>query len=540
MSADAVLAILYMIIYMRTSPNLEGALRFSSENLSGPLSWDLKKLMWDIEVGTYLSADDAIIMYVEKWKEKNKEFSEALHLLRGVGVDPSRRETIFREAIGVILNGTRERTRHYAAGLRMPMMLVHAMGVLLPVMGLVLFPVIIIFMADTVKPIFIFFGYDVLLPLVLYFFLDHIMQTKPPTFSQPDLSKAKGVPPIGKFRLGGKIVPIWPFALLIAIPLILIGLLGVLGYENLPDRPTGDEVYAGVNASILFIFGIAGGIVIYSYLESAQKMKVRKDIEKVEDEFAVALFQLGNQISGGVPIELAIDKAIINLKDMKIAEMFRIVSLNMKKFGYTFEEALFNKDVGAIYHYPSKLIESIMRTITESSRKSIKIASDSMITISAYLKNVHDVKEEINEILGETISSMRFLAMFLAPMVAGVTVTMAVIILQILTNLGATLGPLLEGGGANPAQGLFLLPWGTGKPPITPPVFQLIVGIYMVEIAVILSIFLNKIIYGEDIVGERSTITWTLLFAIIIYFLSWIFIYSMFGSPINDLLNPAL
>ena len=75
------------------------------------------------------------------------------------------------------------------------------------------------------------------------------------------------------------------------------------------------------------------------------------------------------------------------------------------------------------------------------------------------------------------------------------------------------------------------------KPPITPPTFQLIVGIYMVEIAVILSIFLNKVIYGEDIVGERSTIATTLVFATAIYFLSWTVVYSMFGGPIESLLS---
>lgn len=528
MSADSVLAILYMVIYMRTSPNLEGALRFASENLGGPLSWDLKKLMWDIQVGKYLTADQAVISYIEKWKEKNKEFAEALHLLRGIAVEPTKREVIFRETISVILNGTKERTKHYATGLRMPMMLVHAMGVLLPVMGLVLFPVIIIFMADTVKPVFVFFGYDVLLPLVLYFFMDYILQTKPPTFSQPDISRAKGIPPMGKMKVGKYMLPIWPFAVLVGVPLFLIG------YNGMQDR----VVYNAVNSSVLIIVAIAGSIIVYTYLDSFQKMKVRKDIEKVEDEFSVALFQLGNQISGGIPIELAIDKAIVDLKDLKISEMFRIIALNMKKFGCTFEDAFFDKEMGAINYYPSKLIESIMRTIVESSRKSITVAAESMITVSSYLKNVHNVKEEIEEILGETISSMRFLGMFLAPMVSGVTITMAVIILQVLSSLGTTLQPLLAEGGGNAAQSLFLMPWGVGaEPPITPQSFQLIVGLYMVEIAVILSFFLNKIVYGEDLVGERSTMASTLIFALVIYYVSWIGIYSMFGASIESLLS---
>jgi len=142
MSSDTVLAILYMIIYMRSSPNMEGAIKFAAQNLEGPLGWDLRKLLWDIETGKYASADTALVDYVFKWKNKNREFAEALNLLRGSSVESSRRELIYEETLNVILNGTRERAKHYAAGLRMPMTMIYAMGVLLPVMGLVLFPII--------------------------------------------------------------------------------------------------------------------------------------------------------------------------------------------------------------------------------------------------------------------------------------------------------------------------------------------------------------------------------------------------------------
>ena len=533
MSSDSVLAILYMVIYMRSSPNLEGAVRFASQYLEGPLAWDLRKLLWDIETGKYASADYALIDYINRWKDKNREFSEALNLLRGSVVEESRREMVYEETINVILNGTRERARHYAADLRMPMTLIYAMGILLPIMGLVLFPIVMIFIADVVKPSFVFFAYDILLPVSLYFIVSNLLASKPPTFSPPDISKAKGTPPMGKFSLGNKLLPILPIALIVSVPLILLGFLGI-------GNP---EVYESVNFSMLAIFGIALVIIIYAFLDSFQKIKIRKDIERIEDEFATALFQLGNSISGGIPIELAIEKARMNLKEMKIADMFEIISMNMKKFGYTFEQALFDKEVGALWYYPSKLIHSIMQTLMQSAKKSVKTSADSMIIISRYLKDVHDVKEEIEEILGETISSMKFLAMFLAPMVAGVTVTLAVIILQILTKLGASMQSIMSasGSGVGVAQSMLLIPWAMGgEMPISPAFFQLVVGIYMIETAVLLSIFLNGVKYGDDPVGVRENMWMILLFGIIIYIISWFVTYSMFGSSITTLLSPMV
>jgi Flp pilus assembly protein TadB len=531
MSSDSVLAILYMIIYMRSSPNLEGAIKFAAQNLEGPLAWDLRKLLWDIETGKYASADYALVDYILKWKNKNREFAEALNLLRGSAVDSSRRETIYEETLNVILNGTRERARHYAAELRMPMTLIYAMGILLPVMGLVLFPIILIFIADYVKPSFVFFGYDILLPALLYFIVNHLLASKPPTFSPPDISKAKGVPPMGKVSLSGKFIPILPLSLSIAIPFILLGWVGI----------TSDEAYTSVNFSLLIILGLALTFISYTYLDSYQKMKVRKDIERIEDEFATALFQLGNAISSGAPLESAIDKAKANLKELKIADMFDIISLNMKKFGYTFEEAMFNKEVGALWYYPSKLIHSIMQTVIQSAKKNIKSAASSMIVISRYLKGVHEVKEEIDDILGETTSSMKFLAMLLAPLVSGITVTLAVVILQILQKLGEAMQSIMSSAGNfNSYQSFLLVPWAMGGTlPITPSAFQIIVGIYMIETGILLSVFLNGIAYGEDPVGMRQSIWSTLFISTMIYIVSWFVTYSMFGGAITNILAPV-
>ena len=165
-----------------------------------------------------------------------------------------------------------------------------------------------------------------------------------------------------------------------------------------------------------------------------------------------------------------------------------------------------------------------------------------MIVISSYLKNVHNTKEDINEILGETISSMRFLSMFLTPLVAGVTVTMAVVIIQILSQLGAAVGGLLTTtGDVSMASSLLIVPWALGgTPPISPPIFQLVVGFYMLETAILLAIFLNGVQYGEDAVGKRNSIWTILLFGTIIYALSWFITFSIFGGSIAQILTPVV
>lgn len=536
MSADSVLAVLYMVIYMRSSPNLEGAIRFASETLSGPLSWDLKKLLWEIQLGTYPNADEAIKDYISKWKTKNEEFAESLNLLRSAVVGTKKREDMYDQVVNIVLTGTKERTKNYVSGLRMPVALIHAMGVLLPVMGLVLFPIVVIFMAKSVKPMFLFITYDILLPLFLWFFIDYILRARPPTFSQPDISLAKGVPPLGTARFGESILPVAPIALLVGLPLVAIGAYGIGSVEPLTS----------VNFSVVLVGGIAAAIIAYAMLDAWQKIKIRKDIERIETEFSVALFQLGNQLNSGYPIEAAIDRSIEGLKGLKIVDMFKITNDNMRRFGYTFEQALFDPKVGAVWYYPSRLIRSVMQTVTESSKKGMNIAAVSMITISKYLQGMREVRENVSDVLGETTSSMRFLAAFLAPMVAGVTVTMAVVIMQILTQLTTQLSQVTAGADVTAAQSLLVIPWASCQqgvcsgPPVTPWQFQLVVGLYMIETVLLLSMFLNRIEYGEDSIGLRSTIGDTLLLGTVVYILSWIITIMIFGNSISGLLTPKL
>lgn len=530
MSSDIVLAVLYMVIYMRNNPSMEGAVKFAADNLSGPLSWDLKKLMWDVEVGVHESVDAALLSYLAKWKDKNREFAEALHLLRNSTSEVDvRRDAMYDEAISVILNGTRERMKHYAQGLRMPVTLIHAMGVLLPIIGLVMFPIVVLFMQDAVKPVFIFIGYDILLPAFLFWYINYILQTKPPTFSQPDTAQAKGLPPMGKFRLNKTVLPVLPFSILAALPFLLAGVSGFAA----------SEASQSVVSSMLIIIGAAAGIFAYAILDSRQKMKIRNDIEKIEDEFSEALFQLGNKIAGGTPIEVATDMATENLKNMKIAEFFWSISVNMKKLGFSFEQALFDKEYGAALAYPSRLIRSVMQAIVQSSEKGVRVASMSMLTVSRYLKGMHEVKEEINEILGETVSSMKFLALFLAPIVSGVVVTMAVIIMRILSSLCGQIGNLASGTDVSGFSSfVFCAGWGqnAGTPPISANAFQLVVGIYMLETIMLLSFFINRIEYGDDAIGLRDVIAFTVIFATIVYAASWFVTQSMFGGPIEQLL----
>ena len=54
------MTVLYMVVSLRLTPNLENAVSFAAENLRGPIGRDLKRMMWDLSTGRYLNAEELL------------------------------------------------------------------------------------------------------------------------------------------------------------------------------------------------------------------------------------------------------------------------------------------------------------------------------------------------------------------------------------------------------------------------------------------------------------------------------------------------
>ena len=519
-SAEMVMAIIYMTISMRVSPNIENAIEFAAKNLSGPLSVDLHQLLWDMYLRKFDSASTALDSFINKWKRDNSEFAQSLYLIKTSTIEsPSRREKVLDEAVSVMLDGTRERMKNYSQELKTPVTVLNALGILLPVIGLVFLPMIAIFMPETIKPVFIIVGYNIFLPLVVYWLMKTYLEKRPYSFHQPDISKHP------KFRKQKR----WLFPLLgvvIALPPIVFGSYQILSSTKIFS-------FNMLVYSLLISLGISMGIAAYSIFSVIQKLKLRDEIAQIENEFAEVLFQLGNQITRGIPLEKTLKNITPQIQNLKISKFFEKILYNIETFGMTLEQAIFNKENGAIREYPSKLIEAIMHAVVEISKRGMVTASKAMITISSYLKDSHDVEEEMKDMLSEVTSTMQMQAILLAPLSSGIIVALSAMIMNMLVMLKGMVegiygqltqyGPLGVAGG-----GLFGSIINLDK--IIPVhTFQLIVSIYMIEVVSMLSIFLSIIQNGDENLLKRLSLGKTLMLSFAIYAVVMILSYSVFS-----------
>ena len=535
-SNQMVLCILYIVMYMRHTSNLEHAIKFAGEHIGNPLALDLRKVFWDVESGKYATMKESIDKYLAKWKGYNIEFVEAFHLIESSLYEPSEEKRLDRleKALTVMLEGTYENMMHFAHNVSSPITMLHMLGIILPILGLIILPLVGSFLG--VRWWHLSLLYNLLLPLAVYYFGTNLLAKRPTGYGESSVMEESGMYDQYKYvnLFGYRVQPKLP-AILLGMAIIMIGLLplmihfvvpgydlSVFGFKFLDYRTVDGKALGpfGVGAAMFSLFvplGMAFGLGLYYKLSTKTLILIRNKTKALEKEFASSLFQLGNRIGDGMPAEMAFGKVAENMRDTTTGDFLNIVNVNIRKLGMDVRSAVFDSERGAILSYPSNLIESSMKVLLESSRKGPEIVAKSLISISDYVDRIHKVAERLKDLLADITSSMKGQLTFLTPLIAGVVVGIGSMITTIIGNLGTELKTLAGGGestGLNIAEIVGLFPPDKIMPPYY---FQIVVGVFVVEITVILSILSNSVENGLDEIQEQNNIGKNLYFSVPLY-----------------------
>ena len=266
----------------------------------------------------------------------------------------------------------------------------------------------------------------------------------------------------------------------------------------------------GMGAAILSLIGILGlglSIGLYYKIRSEKLIEIREKTKELELEFASALFQLGNRLGDGLPTEIAFGKVAKSMQGTLSGDFMELVSQNITRLGMSVEDAIFNKKVGALVYFPSNLINSSMKVLTQAVRKGPLIAAQALITISQYIKEIHKVDERLKDLLAETTSSMDSQIKFLAPSIAGIVIGITSMVTTILGRLRTLISNVQQGQDTSTVSN-FADILGDGAPTFY---FQLIVGIYVIQIVYILTILVNGVLNGTDKINERYLLSKNLM-----------------------------
>jgi hypothetical protein len=370
---------------------------------------------------------------------------------------------------------------------------------------LIFFPILVVFIPELAVPEIIVFSYTVLLPFTLYLFLRKYFYTKPYSYHQVEMKKLEG------FKRQKTIALILSLVIAITSSSYFIYKLSFI-----------QEVFSTEQFiySFLVVLGLSASVILYSFLSSFNNMQKNKEILAIESELPVALFQLSISSDIGKPVEKNIEDMLPRIRTLKINQLFNKIIYNITSSGMTLNSAIFEKKVGALYYYPSRIISTAFQLMVDVSKRGMSFLSLALKSMSEFLKDADDVNNAAEEILSESTSDMQIQALVFAPLAAGIVVGLMAIVIYIFSFFGQSMQDIQQFFGSTPLGGTgtsaFSFLFNVGKQ-MPFHYFQIVVGIYMVEVVYLLSYFLGELNYGDDEVNKLFSLGKTMLIGIVIY-----------------------
>ena len=537
-SSQMVPAILYMVVYMKHTSNLERAIAFASEHLEGPLALDFKKVLYDVEIGKYSTVKQSMDLYLEQWRDYAPEFVESFHLVESSLYEPSeaRRVQILEKSLQVILDGVYEKMLKYSRGIRSPLTNVYMLGIILPTLGLAMLPLASALLGGVIQWTHVFLIFNIIIPFVVFYMTSEVLLKRPGGYGETSLIEKN--PEYSSYSSNKP----WIIAGIVALPLLILGMLpflmqtdisldslglGIFGEKLFDFKTVGsDRVGPFSPISVLLSLFIPLGTGLFFAISYKQKTKkliiAREKTKTLEDEFTNSLFQLGNRLGDGVPAEIAFGRVAESTQGQMTHDFFALVNRNIQQQGMSVEKSIFDGRIGAIIHYPSELISTAMRILVESVKKGLQVAARSLMSISEYVKNISKINQRLKDLLAEIVSDMRSNMTFLAPLLAGIVVGLSVMITSILTKLQTYQSAISDSttsssglGGLGSVASLFNV-----SEMVSPYFLQVSVGLYIIEVIFILTTALVTIDSGKDPLREKHEIASNIMKGLSLYLIT--------------------
>lgn len=452
----------YLTMAMKLNPNLERAIEFTCEQLGGEMGRDLKRRYLESRLN---GGGEVLRGFAEGWRDVCPEIERAVYLIESsVGErDAENRARTLDRALGLVLEGTRERMRKFASSIHLPTLMIYSIGVLVPLVLVALLPTFSMIGGGIgLAPVAAI--YLVILPLVVYLLSCQVLSKRPNALDPTDVPTEP------------------PSVQLLAISVAIF------------SAPTAVAAFFGFSkeiSSLMVIWGAVSAVSVFLYLTSVRAFRTREEVSKMEDEFCDALVQFGNRVSEGRPAEDVFSNLKEGMKGSSLEGVFKKAASNVRFGGAGLDSSLFDEEEGALAGVNSRMISGIMDMLVSFVERSTRAAGRAVLQVADHLRRLMEIKAEIKRMLGDIVASMRSVAIFFAPLVASVTAK-----IQEILSTKATGGQFLGSAGIKPAE------------------FTLVLAVYSLVLTALLMNYAVELELGRDRVVKRTVIAVSLPIAL--------------------------
>lgn len=287
------------------------------------------------------------------------------------------------------------------------------------------------------------------------------------------------------------------------------------------------------------VFGLlisfSAAVFVVLYYSSIYKRRAQIKVQQMESEFKDSLYVLASRMGEGKPVEDAMKHVMEFLPDLEISKrVFGRTLDNIKLMGMPLEQAVFDQNLGSVSKIPSSIIKGSMKMLVDSVQLGSNVAARTMIALSIQLQNAEKVNNNLKVLISDVTGTMKTMAMFIAPMVLGITTSLQrIVIVTIASIAGSGIAndtpQSIEGVGASFANAGSFIKADAIANIASPTQFILIVALYIVELVIIMGFFTTKIEEDNDLLLKLNIATF-LPIAVIMFVVSMVLANMFVGS----------
>lgn len=501
-------ALLEIVSYVSLNTSIESAIEQTAPNLTGVLGKQFRDILSKIRTKKHSDIGSAFEEYIPIWLKINPDFVKGINLIQTAAIAPeSERENILNEVIETVI------LSYYDSGKRLTEKLSNntkaliSIGVMIPMMSLIMLPLITIFLPGVANASLLFFIYVIFFPTLLLFlsmnFATNRVQVNTINFESSPL-----------FKKMPAIMYLIPFA--IAIIFFIVPVIHLMTIDLTTTAGVARE-YSLESIFIIWtgLLGIVIGVELFCYVYQKLNERLWLEMDEIERDIPNLLQIFSSYLSLNRSMESIFQDVIQDYKrhgfgshpSVKIIEKIKLSLYNTKKSLKEISVTIMPAII------PSVRLNSILRRIINFTEIDSKSAAKSAKMIRSQTLSIYKLDDYIQTLLSETISIVSLSVTMLAPLLATAATIMAAAIVMSLEFIKQKINQVVTSVGGEALELQFV----NIQQIIPPTTLELIVGLFFIELTIILSIFLSTIRHGSDKYKIAKTVQESLLIAFLIY-----------------------
>lgn len=485
-SEEMLRAVLHLSTYIQTGSSMEYAFLQTEKNIHGILKKQFNEINVMLERKQESTLGDAMHHYIQVWSDVNPQFVKGIRLLQIAGLSPEKeRDRLIAETVETLMVDYQVLGKRSAEELSKNTKMLIAGGVLMPILSLLVLPILAVFMPQVVRPDIISFLYVVFFPVVILV-ASLSFASKRIQVDTIRLEDHKDWTPMPKKFIYISLF----FAVVFAIPSIP----SIVAVLQDPSAHLDNFVFFFL--AWMMGAGLALGVKTYTAYYVRKYEKLWSEIDEVEKDLPFVLQSFSTYYTLNTPFEKVVEGVVedyerLGFHDSPVVKGFK----EIQKKIYTSK-----KDIDTLIQtetqeiFPSQKVRNVISQIVSFEGVSQESAAKAARTVRQQVINTYKLDDYIKTLLSDTVGMIRMSASMLAPLLCASAVIMTYAILRSTDFITERLEAITQVFGG---EGFDLELIDTSEV-ISPIFIAAIIGVYLVLITVVLSIFQTQINTGSD------------------------------------------